>query len=164
MLANPPPTGVVTGPFSPTRVRSIDSVSSLGMYSWYFSNASAPAMKVSHSNLRPVASMMRTVACVTSGPMPSPGISVILYDITGACLSGNTQDACYKLLRFHRALRSNLRNFFRPEEVLQLRHKFLHIFEVEINRGKSHVSNFVIAAQPIHNQFADFTGLAFALR
>ena len=30
---NPPPTGVVTGPFSPTRVRSIDSVSSLGMYS-----------------------------------------------------------------------------------------------------------------------------------
>ena len=33
MLGKPSPTGVVTGPFSPTRVRSIDSISSLGMYS-----------------------------------------------------------------------------------------------------------------------------------
>ena len=33
MLENPPPTGVVTGPFSPHRVRSIDSITSLGMYS-----------------------------------------------------------------------------------------------------------------------------------
>jgi len=65
--------GVVTGPFSPTRVRSIDSESSLGMYSWYFSKASAPAAKLSHSNLTPVASSMRTVASMTSGPMPSPG-------------------------------------------------------------------------------------------
>ncbi len=37
MLENPPPIGVVTGPFRPTRVRSIDSVNSFGMYSWYFS-------------------------------------------------------------------------------------------------------------------------------
>ena len=36
MLAKPPPMGVVTGPFRPTRVRSMDSLSSLGMYSWYF--------------------------------------------------------------------------------------------------------------------------------
>ena len=33
MLEKPPPTGVVTGPFRPRWVRSIDSVSSLGMYS-----------------------------------------------------------------------------------------------------------------------------------
>src|ERR1039458_4356257 len=32
MLEKPPPMGVVTGPFSPTWVRSMDSVSSLGMY------------------------------------------------------------------------------------------------------------------------------------
>src|SRR5580693_1892117 len=81
MLAKPPPIGVVTGPLSATWVRSMDSVSSFGMYSLYFSNASAPAMKVSHSNFTPVASRMRTVACVTSGPMPSPGIRVILYAI-----------------------------------------------------------------------------------
>ncbi len=37
MLGNPPPTGVVTGPFKPTRVRSIDSIKSLGMYSPDFS-------------------------------------------------------------------------------------------------------------------------------
>ena len=36
MLAKPPPIGVVTGPFSATRVRSIDSVSSFGMYSLIF--------------------------------------------------------------------------------------------------------------------------------
>ena len=33
MLLNPPPMGVVTGPFNATRVRSMDSVNSLGMYS-----------------------------------------------------------------------------------------------------------------------------------
>src|SRR5258706_10448058 len=73
--------GVVTGPFNPTRVRSIDSVSSLGMYSLYFSKASAPEAKLSHSNLTPVASRIRTAACVTSGPMPSPGMRVILCAI-----------------------------------------------------------------------------------
>src|SRR5579864_2249599 len=61
----------------PTRVRSIESLRSFGMYSLYFSKASAPAMNVSHSNLTPVASRMRTVALVTSGPMPSPGMSVM---------------------------------------------------------------------------------------
>ena len=35
MLENPPPTGVVTGPFRPRCVRSIDWVNSLGMYSLY---------------------------------------------------------------------------------------------------------------------------------
>jgi len=35
----------------------MDSLSSLGMYSLYFSKASAPAAKLSHSNLTPVASI-----------------------------------------------------------------------------------------------------------
>ena len=78
MLGKPPPIGVVTGPFSPTCVRSMESISSFGMYSLYFSKASAPAANVSHSNLTPVASRMRTTASVTSGPMPSPGMSVTL--------------------------------------------------------------------------------------
>jgi hypothetical protein len=37
MLGKPPPTGVVTGPFNPTRVRSSDSIKSFGMYSPDFS-------------------------------------------------------------------------------------------------------------------------------
>ncbi len=73
---NPPPTGVVTGPFSATRFRSIDATSSLGMYSPCFSNAPAPAANRSHANCTPVASRIRTTASVTSGPIPSPGISV----------------------------------------------------------------------------------------
>jgi hypothetical protein len=50
MLENPPPIGVVTGPLSPTRVRS----DGLGQLVWdVFScifKASAPAAKLSHSN------------------------------------------------------------------------------------------------------------------
>src|SRR5207302_10977629 len=78
MLENPPPIGVVTGPFRPSPVRSIDCVSSLGMYSPYLANASEPAENLSHSIFTPDASTMRTAAFVTSGPMPSPGISVTL--------------------------------------------------------------------------------------
>ena len=43
ILENPPPIGVVTGPFRATFVRSMDSFSAFGMYSLYFSKASAPA-------------------------------------------------------------------------------------------------------------------------
>ena len=43
-----------------------------------FSKASAPTANVSHSNFTPVASRMRTVAFITSGPIPSPGIRVTL--------------------------------------------------------------------------------------
>src|SRR5579859_2168480 len=78
MLLKPPPMGVVTGPFRASLLRSIESYSSLGIYSPLISNASAPAAKRSHSHLIPVASRIRITACVTSGPMPSPGISVTL--------------------------------------------------------------------------------------
>ena len=42
--------------------RQIDSSASFGMYSPYFSKASAPTLNDSHSNLTPVASRIRTVA------------------------------------------------------------------------------------------------------
>src|SRR5580693_5788922 len=106
MLAKPPPTGVVTGPFSATRVRSIDSSSSLGMYSPCFSKASAPTANVSHSNFTPVASRMRTVALVTSGPIPSPGIRVTLWLGT---------------LHLH--------------QILQLVHELFDVLEIQIHRG-----------------------------
>src|SRR5271167_1540343 len=143
MLGNPPPIGVVTGPLSPTWVRSMDSVSSFGMYSLYFSNASAPAMKVSHSNFTPVASRMRTVAWVTSGPIPSPGIrvilcamSLILHRQSGARLYVRTRGASNQLgvpgsrflvcLAFDSGLSAHFR-FLCFEQVFQFRHELLHV-------------------------------------
>src|SRR6267143_3068104 len=121
MLEKPPPMGVVTGPFKPTRVRSIDSITSLGMYSLYFSKASAPTAKVSQSNFTPVASRMRTVALVTSGPMPSPGIRVTLWLIKlGARLRLD-------------ALLSDLRDFLRLHQIFQLIHEFFDILEIQID-------------------------------
>ncbi len=38
------------------------------------------------------------------------------------------------------------------------------IFEVEIDRGEAHVGDFVDALQAVHDQLADFAGLALALR
>src|SRR6266481_6566751 len=112
MLEKPPPTGVVTGPFSPTCVRSMDSITSFGMYSPCFSKASAPTAKDSHSNFTPVASRMRTVALVTSGPMPSPGIRVTSWLIKlGA------------RLRLE-GLLSDLRDFLRFHQIFQLIHEF----------------------------------------
>ena len=73
----PPPTGVVIGPFSATPVRRIES--SVGSGSGlppYCSITSAPACWTSHSNSTPVASSTRLVASASSGPVPSPGISV----------------------------------------------------------------------------------------
>ena len=40
-------------------------------------SARAPALVISQSIFAPVASTARTVAAATSGPMPSPGMSVI---------------------------------------------------------------------------------------
>src|ERR1700738_166896 len=117
MLGNPPPTGVVTGPFNDTRVRSMDSINSLGMYSPDFLNASAPTANVSHSNFSPVASRMRTVALVTSGPIPSPGISVTLWVIISL-------DLC--------SLGLNLYCFLRLDQILQLIHKLFHVLEIQI--------------------------------
>src|ERR1039458_2166697 len=166
MLEKPPPMGVVTGPFSPTRVRSMDSESSFGMYSLYFSKASAPAAKLSHSNLTPVASSMRTVAWITSGPIPSPGISVTLcaidFDHVGTAALGCPASAARSASTL-RHLTLRFRRVFGLKQVFQFGHKFLHIFEVEIDGGESYIGDFIVAAQAIHDQLAYFAGFALAL-
>src|SRR6185437_10898106 len=163
MLPKPPPTGVVIGPFNATRVRSMDAVSSFGMYSLYFSYASAPAWMVSHSNLRPVASRMRTTAAVTSVPMPSPGIRVILWVMRIGLIESLNHRRIESLDRFQRGFRLRL-CFLGLQQVFQFRHKFLHVFKVEIDRCKPNIRDFVVAAQAIHDELADFAGLALALR
>src|ERR1035438_7340446 len=153
MLEKPPPIGVVTGPFNPTRVRSMDSLSSLGMYSWYFSKASAPAAKLSHSNLTPVASRIRTLAFTTSGPMPSPGINVTLYDIV---VPSNWPESVSGLGFGRRVVLG-------VEQFLQLSHELAHVFEIQINRGEAYIGDFIDALQAIHDQFADFAGFALTI-
>src|SRR6185503_7078785 len=78
-LVNPSPIGVVTGPFNATLFRRIESISSGGSALPVRSNASTPATWRSHSIDTPVALMMWRTASVTSGPMPSPGMSVIVW-------------------------------------------------------------------------------------
>src|SRR5262245_59236282 len=75
-LVNPSAIGVVTGPFSATLFRLIDSSRSPGSEWPWRLNAMTPASWRSHSMSTPVAWKMRMTAAVTSGPMPSPGMSV----------------------------------------------------------------------------------------
>ena len=49
-------------------------------------------------------------------------------------------------------------------QLLQLRHELLDVLEIEIDGGKPDVGDFVVAPQPVHDQFPDFAGLAFPLR
>src|SRR5215472_6833992 len=130
MLENPPPIGVVTGPFKPMPVRSIDSVSALGMYSPYLANASEPAANDSHSILTPEASTMRVAARVTSGPIPSPGINVTLCVITFLLGAG------FSFGRFGLVI-------FSVEQLLKLGVELAHIFKIAINRGKPDISYFI---------------------
>ena len=74
----PLPIGVVTGPFSATLLRRIESISSTGSAWPVRSKATTPAACGSQSIDTPDAFRMRTTASVTSGPMPSPGISVMV--------------------------------------------------------------------------------------
>ena len=75
-LVKPLPTGVVIGPLRAIRLRVTESSSACGSVVPCSFTASAPAEKVSHSGEKPLAARMRTTARVTSGPMPSPGMSV----------------------------------------------------------------------------------------
>src|SRR5437588_5279657 len=70
--------GVVTGPFSATLLWRIDSRTSGGRGSPKREIASEPTKYFSHSTSTPAHSMIDTTDAVTSGPMPSPGRSVIL--------------------------------------------------------------------------------------
>ena len=77
-LVNPSPIGVVTGPFSATLLRRIESISSSGQ-------RRAAALEREHAGQVVIpldrdagGFRMRTTASVTSGPMPSPGMSVMV--------------------------------------------------------------------------------------
>src|SRR5205085_4605564 len=70
--------GVMTGPLSATLVRLIESKRSCGNGSPKRESASAPTTNDSHSKCTPAARITEIAAPVTSGPMPSPGTSVIL--------------------------------------------------------------------------------------
>ena len=52
---------------------------------------------------------------------------------------------------------------FRLQQILQLHHELLYVLEIQINRGKAHIRDFVIAPQSVHDQLAQFAGLALAL-
>src|SRR3984957_8226103 len=79
-LANPPPIGVVTGPFNPTRVCSRLSSTSCGRETPALRITSSFSSTTSQSIETPVASTARRAAEETSGPIPSPGIKVTWWD------------------------------------------------------------------------------------
>ena len=78
------PIGVVIGPFSATPLRLIDSSVSSGRGVPASSITSTPACRTSHSKSTPVASRTRRAASVSSGPVPSPGISVTRWAMSAA--------------------------------------------------------------------------------
>ncbi len=77
-LFSPKPTGVSRGPFRTTRVRSIDSRVAFGTPDVSPRlKTSAPASASSQSMATPAAAMIRCADRTTSGPTPSPGMTVI---------------------------------------------------------------------------------------
>src|SRR5215216_4037397 len=83
---SPPPTTVPVGPLSATPFFSTDSIVSLGRLVPYLFTTSVPASHDSYVKGSFIASRTLTVAFSTSGPMPSPGIRVIVLavDLGGA--------------------------------------------------------------------------------
>src|SRR5438128_2374219 len=78
----PLPSSVVRGPLRPTLLRRIDSSASGGNGVPYFAIAGTPISCRSHSIGTPVASTARRVASTISGPVPSPGMSVMRCVVT----------------------------------------------------------------------------------
>ncbi len=78
MLLKPLPMGVVSGPFIATLFFLIDSKTSSGSGVPYLSMTSAPASTLSQFIFASVASTATNIASVISGPIPSPGIKVML--------------------------------------------------------------------------------------
>src|SRR5690606_6192079 len=75
----PPPTGVVSGLFSATLLRAMESRVSFGIRSPCFSSATTPASANSYSRPAPSWSSTCRVASMISGPMPSPRMTVIFW-------------------------------------------------------------------------------------
>ena len=72
----PPPTGVASGPFRARRVLRMLSIVAFGSGSPAAATPAIPAFCSSHTKGAPTAWRMASVASLTSGPMPSPGMSV----------------------------------------------------------------------------------------
>ena len=87
------PIGVVIGPLMATLLRAIDSSVSGGSGVPAVSMTSTPACWTSQSNDEPLvaaaASSTRRVASVSSGPVPSPGMSVTRWVVMGRRLLGD---------------------------------------------------------------------------
>ncbi len=49
------------------------------------------------------------------------------------------------------------------QQVFEFGHEFLDVFEVEIDGGKPYIGDFVVATQAVHDELANFAGLALAL-
>src|SRR6185437_7715857 len=82
----PVPTGVVIGPLIATPVCAIDSITESGSgLPPCLAITSAPASRTSQSNSTPVASRTRRVASVSSGPVPSPGMSTARWATGPEC-------------------------------------------------------------------------------
>ena len=75
-LRKPPPTGVVIGPLIATPLRRMLSTTRSGSGVPSLAMVASPACCTSQANARPVASITPTVASLSSGPIPSPGIRV----------------------------------------------------------------------------------------
>src|SRR5213593_2166414 len=52
---------------------------------------------------------------------------------------------------------------FRLQQILQLHHELLYVLEIQVNRGETHIRYLVVPTQPVHDQLAQFAGLALAL-
>src|SRR6266567_1352161 len=50
------------------------------------------------------------------------------------------------------------------QQILQLAHELLHVFEIHIHRRKPHVRHLIQLFQPVHDHFADFRGRQLAFR
>src|SRR5829696_1582586 len=79
------------GPFSETRLARIESSVSSGSARPVRENAPAPMSRRSHSIDTPVASTTRRAASITSGPMPSPGMSVTRWATNGVLPASSTR-------------------------------------------------------------------------
>ncbi len=75
-LRKPLPTGVVMGPLMAMPLRRIESMTRSGSGVPSLAIVASPACCTSHSNGIPVASSTPRAASASSGPIPSPGISV----------------------------------------------------------------------------------------
>ena len=94
MLLKPPPCGVVIGAFRKTLVRRSESQADGSMPArWPRLYTASPISMVSISIWAPAAWMMASVACMISGPIPSPwatvmGVLEVIWGSLSECAGG----------------------------------------------------------------------------